>query len=169
MSGETGGAKKRIRGILAVCIIAAALIGVVAAGLYLYSRSAWMRSTSPDGDYRISIYAQEGFGLLNVPAYLQIEVRSQGNLFQRETIYARIDNDDRTVMPNYNAFILWAENNKAKIVLLGWEQYPEVISIDFTGDRVEYERARTSSAEAKEILNEFGVDVNALTSWLFPE
>lgn len=167
MSGETGRAKKRIRGILAVCIIAAALIGVAAAGLYLYSRSAWMRSASPDGDYRISIYAQEGFGLLNVPTYLQIEVRGKDSLFQRETIFARIDNDDNDVEPNRNVFVFWTGDDSAQIVLLGWEQYPEVISIDFTGNRVEYERARASSAEAKKILNEFGVDVNALTSWLF--
>lgn len=152
---------------MTAAVICAVLICSMILYAHVQNNSAWMRSASPDGDYRISIYAREGFGLLNVPTYLRIEARSQGNLFQRETIYARIDNDDRTVMPNYNAFILWAENNKAKIVLLGWEQYPEVISINFIGNRIEYER--TSSAEAKRILNEFGVDVNALTSWIFPE
>ena len=104
---------------------------------------------------------------MNVPTYLQIEVRGKDSLFQRETIFARIDNDDNDVEPNRNVFVFWTGDDSAQIVLLGWEQYPEVISIDFTGDRVEYERTRTSSAEAKKILNEFGVDVNALTSWLF--
>ena len=167
MSGETGGAKQRIRGILAVCIIAAALIGVAAAGLYLYSRSAWMRSASPDGDYRISIYAQEGFGLLNVPTYLQIEVRGKDSLFQRETIFARIDNDDNDVEPNRNVFVFWTGDDSAQIVLLGWEQEPEAISVESEDGLVKHERARIGNAEARALLTASGVDVDVLDPWLF--
>ena len=106
--------------------IAICLIALVAHKPVLFT------STSPHGEYELTIQAWRGVSLLNAPEHLKISVKKRGTLRQR-TIYTEIHNDDIPLDPEYNIGISW-EDEKLNIMLRGTEQPPEIIVVFLNED-----------------------------------
>lgn len=117
-----------------VCVVCTGAIALI---LHLVWRPAFTGSASPDGMYRVQVYARRGHQLLNAPEYLTIIIRKTSSS-QKATIYTEIHNDDYDLHPEHNIHMVW-EPNKLVIVLQGFEQRPEIIEVSLE-DGLPYEQ-----------------------------
>lgn len=117
----------------------------------------FMETISPDEVYKTTIQARHGSGLLNVPDYLTITVKNLRSL-KKTTIYAKIDNDDVSLEPDYNVHTFW-DDNQLVIILLGYDQPPEFIIISLTdGFPCERHQFDISKSDSDIILRRYGIN-----------
>ncbi len=128
-------------------LLCAAVAGAILLIAMLVRRPAFLEAASPDGAYHVRIQARSGWELLNAPEYLTITIQKAYSL-ERRTIYAQIDNDDRSITPENNVRIIW-EENKLILILLGVEQRPEFITValerGFPCERHQYDLSQEAS------------------------
>lgn len=111
-------------------------------------------SISHNQDYIVNIYAESGVGLLNVPTYITIEGIYQKTEKVVAQVDTKIDNNNSNIEVEMNIWTFWEDNRNICIVLLGKEQVPEIIKIEFDGNNQAEVSQIYSSDLARKLLNE---------------
>lgn len=122
-----------------------------------------MDSVSPNGKYSVYIEGRMGTGLLNVPVHITIRGKEEGK--ERNCwVSTQIDNNNGGASANANVWTVWKDANTAVVILMGKEQWPEWIELTFEEEDTQVIRrqAPETSEEARTLLREFGINVDAV-------
>lgn len=124
-----------------------------------------MDSNSPDGKYSVHIDGRMGTGLLNVPVYVTIYGERSGEENHCCVVETQIDNNNGGAVANANVWTVWTENNTAVVVLMGKEQWPELIEITFgLNTNVVRKQTPETSDEARVLLETNQIDIGLIPS-----
>ncbi len=138
--------------------ILAAMVIVVVGGIFLMLWGARIpvkaESRSPEGTYTLHV----GWKLCEwvyFHAPVDVELHGYDSTKRLFTIQTRIEDDGVDAKMNKNIWIFWESDSRATVLLLGTEQLPEIITINFqggAGHTPEITRERSSSKAQSLVL-----------------
>lgn len=132
-----------------------------------------LQSNSPDEEYSICIDGRMGTGLLNVPVYITVYGDAIKTNERCCTVSTHIDNNNGGAGANKNVWTIWEEPHTAVIILLGKEQFPELIEIVFgeTGETTTVTRKQDPETygDVRKLFEEFEMDIDAIPSHYWNE